>query len=142
MKYLLVLLVGLGLGIGGEFLIPNKYGIEIGKGCISNHDSPNVVLMVRTQIHDRESNATYPLYLDGDAGTITSYETLYEFLSGRLGKLSESDCNKVVSAGRTEEVAIKSLWANCLENVDLNLSVKQKTAAAQACDDKFLKGPK
>lgn len=91
MKYLLTLLLGFGVGIGGEFLIPYKYQASTAQDCIVNGD---ITFMPALLVYD-PIMVKYPTFLSSDR-RIRSYEILFAFLLGKIHYLKTEECNKLV----------------------------------------------
>jgi hypothetical protein len=98
MKYLLVLSLGIGLGIGGEFLIPKKLWTTVGNGCIkerANSSGPDYVFMPELRIYNYKTDE-YPVMFGGKAMTfVPSYRYAYALLTGELSYLNQDECNSL-----------------------------------------------
>lgn len=92
MRNLIVLVFGIIIGISGEFVIPNRYNLNISSDCIKN--TSGFVFIPQLSVYNPEMSE-YPLPLAGDTPKIKSYELLWEHLYNGAEKLSQEECDKV-----------------------------------------------
>lgn len=97
MKYLLILLAGISVGISGELLIPQKLYVTVGGGCIKQK-SDGRVYMPELLIYDAKmTDFDYPIMYGGNPMTfVPSYRYAYALLTGELTYLSTKDCNSLI----------------------------------------------
>mgnify|MGYP001259395871 CR=1 FL=1 len=90
MKYLLILLLGICIGIGGEWLIPDKYTMNLTSGCYQSTKTmnifmPEIYLYNKTWLSD-------PAPLLATTFNWRSYDILLEFLTKGVYKLNQTEC--------------------------------------------------
>lgn len=90
MNKALLIITGLLIGIGGEWFIPDKYGYPISMGCIKSND---VIWYPMLAVYDSKTDK-YPIGF-GSQYRVTSYQSLYDHISGRVSILKTEDCNKI-----------------------------------------------
>lgn len=96
MRYLTVLLLGLSLGIGGEFILPKSLYTTVGAGCIKQK-SNGYIYIPQLIIYSTKIDP-YPRFYGGHPMTfVPSYRYAYALLSGELSYLNQKDCNNIVS---------------------------------------------
>ena|SRR5271165_1946414 len=97
MKYLLILLLGITIGIGGEFLIPKNLWTTVGSGCIKQ-TADGRVYMPELRIYDSKwGSDTYPIIFGGRPMTfVPSYRYALALLTGEISYLNTDECNKLV----------------------------------------------
>ncbi len=93
MKFFLGLLVGIAVGIGGEFLIPKQYQMNLTHSCIISTETDNVFMPVMFLYNRFDSD--YPISLYDPEFNMKSYELAFEFLLGRVRTLSTEECNDI-----------------------------------------------
>jgi hypothetical protein len=95
MKYLVLLIVGIILGIGGELLIPENLYTTVGSGCIK-YKVDGRTYMPELLIYDK-TMADYPIQFGGHPMTfMPSYRYAYALLTGEFSYLSQSECNDLI----------------------------------------------
>lgn len=89
LKYLLTLLVGISLGVGGEMFMPKNLAVNLTSGCVRSTTTGNIfILAMFLQMSNQEK--PFPLW-DPDLNW-NDYVNAYGFLSGNLERLSNDEC--------------------------------------------------
>ena len=109
-KVLLGLILGLLFGfvaaVFGEDLIPEKYAINLTYGCIQQVKTGNVLMPEALFYSPKEKPSSdnpkniprnYPHYLFSQSLNVKNYEILHAFLSHEFRKLSQQECNDLVT---------------------------------------------
>ena len=90
----LTLIVGIAIGIAGEFFIPQKYTVNLSYGCILDPDT-NRVMLPGARMYDPAEDKAYPVYAP-EATTIKNYEIMYDILVGNIMILDQNTCNAIM----------------------------------------------
>ena len=95
MKYILILILGIGLGISGEFFIPKSLQYPMAYGCIKSKFNKNLTFLTSVDIfnYDRPKDGKVTLITKE---TIPSYLFLANYLLGDLKILNREDCNSII----------------------------------------------
>lgn len=92
MNKIIILLIGICMGIGGEWLIPEKYSYPFSSACIKEGDD---VWLPMISVYNPKTDK-YPIGFAGDLST-TSYKSLFDYLlPPKIYKLSTEECNKII----------------------------------------------
>ena len=97
MKYLLILLLGILIGIGGELLIPTKFHTIVNGECILQKSDGRVFIPEMIMYDKKQS--PYPLTIGTSGKPMTfmpSYKYAYALLIGDLSYLSRNECNVLI----------------------------------------------
>lgn len=92
MKYVLILFLGIGLGIGGEFFILDEYTMNVTTGCYIS-DKHYVFLPSVTVTKVGVNPWETPVPLVANNFNWRSYEILWAYLTGEIRRLDAAACN-------------------------------------------------
>lgn len=89
---LLILLLGITIGIGGEFLIPQKYFFGQTSGCLKDGE---YVLIPEGYLYNSKTDK-YPIPLFLERGFIPSYKFFLLLATKKVSWLPKEECNKLI----------------------------------------------
>lgn len=97
MKWLSILLLGICLGIGGEFIIPSNFRTTVAGGCISQK-SDGRTYMPELLVYDPKFSPV-PIQV-GRIGSgiafVPSYRWAYALLTKEVSYLDQDKCNALI----------------------------------------------
>lgn len=93
MRYVVIFLLGVIMGVGGEFLIPKNKQFGQTIGCVEYKDLG--VFIPEAYLYNSKTDQ-YPIGLVLEEGYVPSYRYLFALLTGEVRRLPNEECNKLI----------------------------------------------